>query len=187
MNLATKLTWLRIILVPLVVVFYYISTTWSYILATVMFILAAVTDFFDGYIARKYNQVTNLGKFLDPIADKILVFVAFLIVLDKDAVLNTYHIMTIAMGIMVVREFVIAALRQIAAANGKVIAADKLGKYKTFSQDIAIPFMLMRPVLVEMWSGIDYVVFGWILISTILALVSGINYIVVNKEVFSSK
>ena len=144
MNLPTKLTLLRIILIPaFVAVFFIRQIPYNYVISAVIFVLAAFTDFLDGKIARKYNLVTDLGKFLDPIADKVLVASAFLVLLvssDGDPILPWYA--SIGVAVILGRELIITCFRSLAAAKGKVIAADMFGKVKTFIQDIAI-FVLL--------------------------------------------
>ncbi|MGN1100054.1 MAG: CDP-diacylglycerol--glycerol-3-phosphate 3-phosphatidyltransferase [Christensenellales bacterium] len=191
MTLATKITLIRIVLIPFMAASFLINLSWSPYVTTALFILAASTDWLDGYVARKQNTVTSIGKFLDPIADKILVVVALLLIIENG---NGYEggIIpapwgSIAVSIIIGREFMVAALRQIAAGNGCIIAADKLGKLKTVTQDIAIPFMFMLPVLVTLWEGFTVVTYVIFAISVILTILSGINYIVVNINVFKSE
>ena len=150
MNLPNKLTLMRMILVPVVVVFFYLGALAPifYYLATAMFIIAAITDFFDGYLARKHNLITDFGKFMDPLADKALVLVALILIVDKGLVAELipvpYTLFTalnliapISLIIMLIRELVVSGVRLVGANKGVVIAADKLGKIKTFTQDIA--------------------------------------------------
>ena len=185
MTLATKITLSRIALIPLMMLTYFWGFEGSAIVTTVIFAIAAYTDHLDGHIARKTNTVTNMGKFLDPIADKILVVIAYLMLLENNDVYNYVPgpWLMVATIILIVREFVIAALRQIAATNGKVIAADKLGKIKTFLQDISIPMMFMTPVIVPVFGWFVYLSYAMLAASTVVALWSGVNYIVKNRSV----
>ena len=130
MNLPNKISVARICLLPVFIFFYLASfIPCNYLIAAIIFSLAAFTDFLDGYIARKYNLVTNLGKLLDPIADKLIVMAA-LIVLTVDGIIpNPYGI--IVTIIIIGRELFISAFRQVAAAKGFVMAADKWGKYNS--------------------------------------------------------
>lgn len=187
MTLATKITISRIALIPLMMLTYFWGFEGSAIVTTVIFALAAYTDHLDGHIARKTNTVTNMGKFLDPIADKLLVVVAMLMLMENNAVYCYIPgpWLMVATIILIVREFVIAALRQIAASNGRVIAADKLGKIKTVIQDISIPVMFMTPVLAPIMPWYVYISYVLLATSTLIALISGVNYIVKNTSVLT--
>ena len=189
MTLATKITLTRIFLIPFMVLAYFLDFEGSAIVTTLIFVLAAYTDHLDGHIARKTKTVSNLGKFLDPIADKILVVVAMLMIMECNSVYNYVPgpWIMISVIILIVREFVIAALRQIAAANGKVIAADKLGKIKTVLQDISIPLLFMTPVIEPVLGWYVYVSYAFLLASTVLALWSGVNYVVRNRSVLAGE
>lgn len=140
MNLPNKLTVMRILLVPILVIISMIDfpiRLWNipleYILADIIFIIAAITDKIDGYLARKNNQVTTFGKFLDPIADKILVVSALIILVERGTIPAWIPI------VIVFREFLVSGYRLIASqSNGKVIAANKWGKLKTVTQMLAI-------------------------------------------------
>ena len=171
MNLPNKLTLARIVAVPFFIVFYFLKWYWP---ALIIFVLASLTDMADGKIARKYNMVTNFGKIMDPLADKILVYAAFcMMVGDK----------TIAAWTLIVilfREFLVAGVRTVAASTGTVIAADMAGKIKTVLQMFAVPCLLIRSVHpVLFYCG--YVLFY---ASLIMTAVSGANYCLKNKEVF---
>ncbi len=193
MNLPNKITMTRIFMIPVFVVVFFLDGVlpYNYIIAAVIFALAACTDFIDGHIARSRGLVTNLGKFLDPIADKVLVSTAMLLILTlKDEIFAyewLYIATTVCVCVIMARELIISAFRQIAAANGVVMAADKLGKYKTTFQDISI-FVLIFAADVQMFwesAGEKILYFGLILfaIATILTIWSGISYVVKNKQV----
>jgi|AGTN01.2.fsa_nt_gi CDP-diacylglycerol--glycerol-3-phosphate 3-phosphatidyltransferase len=140
MNLPNKLTLLRIILVPVFIVFFYLRDAlpwWNYY-AALVFVGASLTDLFDGAIARKRGIVTNFGKLIDPMADKLLVCSALILLTAFGWV---HEVLVI---IMVAREFVVSALRMVAAAEGKVLAADSWGKAKTVVQIVAVMFVLLR-------------------------------------------
>lgn len=183
-NLPTKITIARLALIPLIVVAYCLQPLagWVCAITGALFCLAGWTDFFDGYIARKYNMVTDLGKFLDPIADKILVIVGLAFVVDGryfDAI-GVPYVAMICSIIIVAREFIIGLLRQIAALKSFVIAADKMGKLKTIATLSALTTLLFSPLhVVIMWIG-----FVELLIATILTVVSGAHYIYKNRGVF---
>ena len=169
MNLPNKLTLLRIIMIPVFVVLLYLDFPFNNLVALAVFILASITDTLDGYIARKYNLITDFGKFMDPIADKLLVTAAMLVFVD-------WHMMPAWMVIVVVaREFIVSALRLVAANNGRVIAAGWSGKVKTASTMICICIMLLG---LPQW--VNAVCSAVILVTTAY---SGIEYLVKNKDV----
>lgn len=193
MNIPNRLSLTRLIIVPIMMFFYLASfVPYGKFVALGLFIIGAITDFLDGKIARKYNMVTNLGKFLDPIADKLLVNCALILVAVDGTIIAPYG--AIALAIFVGRDLVIDMLRQVASARGIVIAADKLGKYKTFSQDIALPLLILFSALTTLGS-LDatlltvfmWVAYGFLILATVLTIVSLINYLVKNRQVFSDK
>ena len=180
MNIANKLTLLRILLIPIMAVLYFIGLNY---IAAVVFFLAVVTDVLDGNIARKYKLVTDFGKFLDPIADKMLNITALLMLiwnLDKSSVFSL--ILTVCTIIIVAREFTVTGFRIIAATNNIVIAADKWGKIKTVMQDVAIVFLLLENwPFIYLNIPVDYIL---LVLSTILTITSGTNYIIKNISIF---
>ncbi len=194
MNLPNKLTLLRIILIPFVMFFYladFIPYGIGKILALVFFIIAALTDLLDGKIARKHNLVTDLGKFLDPIADKLLTSaVLFMFIIGSQPVLpNPYGVIIVT--IIIAREFMVSALRLIAASKGTVLAADIWGKAKTMVQMIAIPICMLIPFLAVVASSVGWLILtvkiiGWVTIgaATVLTIISGVNYMVKNINCF---
>ena len=191
MNLPNKLTVLRIILIPFVMFFYlasFIPHGIGKILALVIFIIAALTDLLDGHIARKHNLVTNLGKFLDPIADKILTSTVLFMLMADGTIPAPWGVIIVT--IIIAREFMVSALRLLAASKGTVLAADIWGKAKTMVQMIAIPVCMLIPFLVEIaavsWLVLTFQIVGWVMIgvATVLTVISGVNYIVKNKNCF---
>ncbi|MGN0414343.1 MAG: CDP-diacylglycerol--glycerol-3-phosphate 3-phosphatidyltransferase [Agathobacter sp.] len=179
MNLPNKLTLFRVILIPFFVFFLlapYFPGYGNYI-AVVIFIIASLTDFLDGKIARKYNLVTNFGKFMDPLADKLLVCSALICLIALGRIPAWVVIIIIA------REFIISGFRLIASDNGVVIAASYWGKFKTASQ------MIMVIVLVLDIPGKVFSVIGTVLIYVSLALtvISLIDYIAKNKDVLKDQ
>ena len=187
MNLPNKLTILRIIMIPIfVAVFYLTMIPGNYIISAVIFALAAFTDFLDGYIARKYKLVTNLGKFLDPIADKVLVSTALIIMLlpmtGEQAIIPFYG--AIGVAIILARELIVSGFRIVAASNGKVLAADKSGKVKTFLQDVCILVLLVgADVMPGLYSVVNIIGLVLLGLATILTIISGAECIIKNKEV----
>ena len=189
MNLANKLTILRIVMIPIMVLVFYLNFPYADLIAAGVFLLAAFTDFLDGYIARSRNMVTNLGKFLDPIADKVLVMAAFLMIVDAQIVSNVFPaiswVPSICVIIILARELIVSGFRLVAATTGLVIAADKLGKIKTVSQDIAIPLLLVCYTTFVGNKVILLVGLAVLLFATIMTIWSGISYIVKNRAVFT--
>ena len=168
LNLANKITLLRILMTPLVVLLLYFEGPMTCILATLAFIFASLTDWAAGYIARRSNMVTSMGKFLDPLADKVLIC-SVLIMFVKLGWAPAWVVI-----IIVCRELVVTGLRAIAIDEGIVLAADKFGKAKTVLQIFAIvPLALHYPL----W-GMDLRLLGLVLlyIALVLAVVSGANY-----------
>lgn len=203
-----RLTYLRVALIPLFILFFYLKgVPGNTYIAAGIFAFAAITDLFDGIIARKYNMVTNMGKFLDPIADKILVSTALILLLTERGLFNCvfwgleisveaasssvgYIVATVCICIIMARELMISGFRQVAATTGLVIAADKFGKYKTTFQDIAITVLIVAIGVLEINYTVGYwfALLGFLLlvVATVFTLLSGISYIVKNKQVLKS-
>lgn len=171
MNLPNKFTILRIALIPLLVVLMYQTNDFCRILSILVFAIAAFTDFLDGHIARKRHIVTDFGKFLDPVADKLLVLSAMIMLCHQDLLVSFVVIIILA------RELLVDGLRMVAVGKGQVIAAGKLGKLKTVSQIILILWLMVLRVpagrslpgiisllliiwvvIITVWSGVDYFV-----------------------------
>lgn len=189
MNLANKLTLMRIILVPIFLVFITArSIPYGRSIATAIFIIAALTDKLDGYIARSRNQVTRFGKLMDPLADKLLVCAALVSLVE-------FHILPgwVAM-IIIAREFAVTGLRTVAAAEGIVIAASKWGKAKTVVQIIAILMALInlnlrnyrflhKSLNMHFILNFRMVTNFAIMLAVIITIISGVEYFVKNKEI----
>lgn len=199
MNLPNKISITRICMIPVFVLVFFLDgiLPFNYGIAAIIFALAACTDFIDGYIARSRGLVTNLGKFLDPIADKVLVATAMILLLTmKDTLFVllgqaqtiVYIVTTIFICVILARELIISAFRQIAAVGGVVMAADKLGKYKTTFQDVAI-FVLIFAVNLPLGVAkiFAYIGFGLFTVATVLTVWSGISYVIKNKQVLQDK
>ena len=172
MNLPNKLTMFRVILIPFFIVFLLVPITsvdkW---IALTIFIVASLTDLLDGHIARKYHLVTNFGKFMDPLADKLLVCSALICLIELDRIPSWMVIIIIA------REFVISGFHLIASDNGVVIAASYLGKFKTTFQMIAVCLMIADIAALSLVTSIV----TWI--AVILTVVSLVDYLIKNKDV----
>ena len=199
MNLPNKISITRICMIPVFVLVFFLDgiLPFNYGIAAIIFALAACTDFIDGYIARSRGLVTNLGQFLDPIADKVLVATAMILLLTmKDTLFVllgqeqtiVYIVTTIFICVILARELIISAFRQIAAAGGVVMAADKLGKYKTTFQDVAI-FVLIFAVNLPLGVAkvFAYIGFALFTVATVLTVWSGISYVIKNKQVLQDK
>ena len=199
MNLATKLTIARVIAIPLFMLAFMwqapgisLVSDWGKIIATIIFIIAAITDYFDGYLARKYNMITTFGKFIDPIADKLLVSAALVVMVAYRDISYTSAWVTV---IIIAREFAVTGLRLICAEKGVVIAASKAGKFKTVTQLTAIItalcFISIRIVLesnnyteylnsFKQYYG--YVIYCLMGVAAIATIYSGYDYFRKNKQ-----
>lgn len=186
-NIPNRLSLLRLILVPVMLVCFLVDFPYHIFVTLGIFIIASITDFLDGYIARKYNMITDIGKFLDPIADKTLATTALMIIAVFNLIPQPYGI--ICLFLFVTRDLVINALRQIASAKGVIVSADKWGKYKSFILDIAIPVVLLYKALLDaivnatavnivMWAG-----YGLMILASVLNIISCINYLIKNRAV----
>ena len=189
MNLANKLTLLRVILIPFFIVCFYIPNLvvntisvnnylipYANLLGLVIFLLAAITDFIDGYIARKYNMITDFGKFMDPLADKLLVTAALLILLENGLIAGW------VVFIILAREFIVTGFRTIAASKGVVIAAGWLGKIKTVVQFIMISPLLLLNYPFELFNWpVDQI---FVALAVVLTVASGVEYIYKNLHIF---
>mgnify|MGYP001179303974 CR=1 FL=1 len=188
MNLPNRITVLRICLIPIFVILMIVDFNWgsiafgdvnlamNHLVGTLLFVIASTTDWIDGHLARKYNLVTNLGKFLDPLADKLLVSAAFIILVEMGLAASWIIIIIIS------REFAVTGLRLILAGGGEVVAANMLGKIKTWTQIVAITALLLQNV------PFTYIGFPFADIALYVALIftvwSGVDYFVKNKHVF---
>ena len=198
MNLPNKITLTRIFMIPVFVLFFYLDVMngWNYLVAAIVFVLAASTDALDRHIARSRGLVTNLGKFLDPIADKVLVSTALILLLTRGWAFEVDFfagwgliVAGICVAVILARELIVSGFRMIAAGRGIVLAADKLGKIKTVFQDLSIALILAGMSFVGSRGGEIVVIIGifCFFICTALTLISGVNYIVRNKQVLSEE
>ncbi|MBS4535991.1 CDP-diacylglycerol--glycerol-3-phosphate 3-phosphatidyltransferase [Clostridium sp. D2Q-14] len=176
MNLANKLTLFRIFLVPIFMIFLLSNISYGRIIAAIIFIVAALTDMLDGHIARSRNLITNFGKFMDPLADKILVSAA-LISLTEMGEIAAWMVV-----IIISREFAITGLRVLAASDGITIAASKWGKIKTITQLIALTSILINNF------PFNYINFSFdrimLILAVIFTIISGVDYIYKNINLF---
>jgi len=200
MNLPNKITVLRILLVPIFMIVFYLPFNNMNLVACLIFIIAAITDSLDGHIARSRNLVTNFGKFLDPLADKLLVAAALIALVGKDMIPSWF------VTVIIAREFMVTGIRLLANGEGRVIAASIWGKIKTVTQVIAISLLLIDTYQVSinksdmfMIDKLYYSVMTFsdyplvslisilstvmIIVSVIITILSGVDYLVKNKDV----
>ncbi len=173
MNTANKLTLLRVALIPVYLVLWHLDFAGNNIAALIVFIAASLTDLLDGYIARHYDQVTDFGKFMDPLADKVLVLTAMICFCAMG------RMPAWAVVIVIAREFAVSGLRLVAVDNGRVIAAGWSGKVKTASTMVCL--CIMHLTIPE--------ALGWVCVIVIAAttLYSGVEYFVKNRDVLNWK
>ncbi len=206
MNTPNKITLSRLLLIPLIV-FFYLATFIPYarLVAAILFVIAALTDFVDGRIARKTNQVTDLGKFFDAIADKVLTMTGFILIIavpitGTAPVVWPSWLGVVCVVVMLAREFIISALRQLAASKGKVLAADMSGKIKATLQFVSIVLYMfyaffltdiapnLSTSVVETSTGIIGLILMIVLaLATVLTVYSGVHYLIQNRFVFKDE
>lgn len=189
MNLPNKLTVSRIALAFAFILFLFLPGLIFKIVALIMFITASLTDMLDGYLAKKNNEVTDFGRLMDPVADKILILSAFLAFVQMQLVPAWMVV------VIIFREVTVTGLRLLALTKGKVIAADRGGKHKTACQALAIfvilIFIVLKAAAPGFWSGqVERVcrggIFIMMLITVTLTLISGFSYLFNNREVYSN-
>lgn len=206
MNTPNKITLSRLLLLP-IIIFFYIADFIPYgrLVATIVFIIACLTDFLDGYLARKNNQVTDLGKFFDSIADKVLIMTGMILIVSvpvqgyTTVFCPTEWLGVVCIIIMLAREFIISALRQVAASKGIVLAADKGGKIKATVQYVSVTlYMAFGFVLTDIipeitesndkaLSIVKFILMVILIVATILTIYSGASYLIRNRKVFTSE
>lgn len=151
LNLPTALTLMRVILIPIFIVVFYLPYEWAPFAASIIFVIASITDWLDGYLARRWDQTTRFGAFLDPVADKVLVATALVLIAEY------YHSIWISIPAltMIAREVIISALREWMAELGKrsSVAVSWIGKFKTAVQMLALVLLLWHPVKEVVWLG----------------------------------
>ncbi len=201
MNLPNKLTLFRLLLVPVFMAFLLLNTFWAYPFALAVFVLASLTDWLDGYLARKYQQITVFGEFMDPLADKLLISAALICFVEIPQLRISAWMVVLIIG----REFLITGLRLIAISKGVVIAADRSGKFKTTSQMVTISvcllvlcaeailnqfyfFNLFDPSGTSIWQRLSQHLPFWMMLgTTLLTLLSGYSYLHKNSHIFSKE
>jgi CDP-diacylglycerol---glycerol-3-phosphate 3-phosphatidyltransferase len=190
MNLPNKITMSRIFMIPLFMIVMLVPFSWgnisllgaempvTHLVGALIFIIASTTDWVDGYYARKYNLVTNLGKFLDPLADKLLVSAALVVLVDLELAASWIVIVIIS------REFAVTGLRLVLAGGGEVVAANMLGKIKTWAQIVAISALLLHNIIFELISFPFDDLALWV--AMFFTIWSGWDYFDKNKHVFTN-
>ncbi len=194
MNLPNKITVARMLLIPIMIIVPYLgfnnilfgSVTIGSFITLIIFLIASFTDFLDGYLARKNNLVTTFGKFLDPIADKLLVLSALIMLVEQGIIPGWIPI------IIAAREFIVSGIRMLAAGDGKVIAASWYGKVKTVSQMIAISLAFlstntfMQFTSVEMSTGtliLNILMSLAMIVAVLMTILSGVDYFMKSKDI----
>lgn len=187
MNIANKLTIIRMALVPVFIAFFYIEMPYWQHYAALVFVAAALTDLFDGQLARRRSIVTDFGKLIDSIADKLLVSSALVMLIAWDLFDGWFSsIFVLLVIVMVGREFIISGLRMLAAAKGKVLAADIYGKVKTVVQIVAITIVLMQKGVFEGSFFEQFLRISGIVtmcVATLLSVLSCVHYFTKNKDI----
>ncbi len=182
MNLPNKITTLRILMVPVVLFFVYCIEKGPLfnILAILLFLAVSLTDTLDGYLARSRNLVTDFGKFLDPLADKILVISTMIALIDLG------YLSSVAVIVVLIREFVVTSLRLVASSSNLVIAASIWGKAKTVIQMVVLILLMLTPAMknVPLFQSLSQIGI-WLMV--LITLYSGIDYLVQNKHVLKEK
>ncbi|WLR43481.1 CDP-diacylglycerol--glycerol-3-phosphate 3-phosphatidyltransferase [Bacillus carboniphilus] len=188
MNLPNKITISRIMLIPIFMILMLVDFNWgtiqvgnealpiSHLAGAILFIIASTTDWIDGHLARKHNLVTNLGKFLDPLADKLLVSSALIILVQLRLAPSWIVIIIIS------REFAVTGLRLVLAGSGEVVAANMLGKIKTWTQIVAVSALLLHNIPFNLIHIPVATIFLWI--ATFFTVISGWDYFAKNKDAF---
>lgn len=216
MNVPNSLSLARICMIPLFIAAYLLPYEWGVYAAIVIFIICCFTDFLDGFIARKYNMVTDLGKLLDPIADKILVCAALFCVVATNPLQNYSNafdmlpkeyaadfgliFLTVSAIVILARELLISVVRQIAASKGIVVQANVFGKVKTVLQDVSLPLLVLlraQPYHYDSalgTTGIDmffdvvwYLAMVLVGVASFMTILSGVIYLVQNRKVFATE
>ncbi|SLM50143.1 CDP-diacylglycerol--glycerol-3-phosphate 3-phosphatidyltransferase [Nitrospira japonica] len=171
LNLPNVITLFRILLIPVFVILFITPTEDRSLSAAVIFVVAAMTDLLDGYVARRTGQITRLGKLLDPIADKLLVLSALILLVNVDRVSALVAILVIA------REVAVTGIRAIAAGEGMIISAETTGKYKMALQVVAITMLILEGTEVSEWGNLHLAGIVTLYLSLVLGYVSGGQYV----------
>ncbi|MDF2491336.1 MAG: CDP-diacylglycerol--glycerol-3-phosphate 3-phosphatidyltransferase [Pseudomonas sp.] len=172
MNIPNLLTVLRVLLIPIIILLFYMPYHWSYIAASSVFAVAAATDWLDGYLARRLQQSTPFGAFLDPVADKLMVAVALVLLVQE----HHNFWLTLPATVIIGREIVVSALREWMAEIGARahVAVSSLGKWKTAAQMLALVILLANPAVLTFWVALGY---GLLLVAACLTLWSMVHYL----------
>lgn len=187
MNTPNKLTVLRVILIPVYMLFYMLETSWSLYVALAVFVAASLTDQLDGHLARKNNQITTFGKLMDPLADKMLILAALVCFVEKDVPYITSWVIVIILA----REFMVSGVRMLAMGEHNVIAASIWGKAKTVSQfvlTVAVMVFQAAAVYLPMITAVTDILIGIMtVVSVVLTIFSGWDYIWKSRDLLTFK
>lgn len=184
MNLANRLTISRILLAGIFVFSLFVKGPGAKFFALAVFLTACITDYYDGYIARKQNAITDFGRLIDPVADKILILGAFLAFVEMK-IIPAWMVMVI-----IARELIITGIRMLALSQKKVLSAEIVGKHKTVSQMVAVISILVFLIIRDSGFTFRYIgyykktVYGLMLITVLMTLLSGISYMKKNRHIF---
>lgn len=182
MNMPNKLTILRVLLIPIFMFVFFLDNSYHVWLALAVFVIASFTDNLDGYLARRNNQITTFGKLMDPLADKLLTMAALICFLKAEVrYVNEWVVM-----IILARELIVTGIRLIALGENKVIAASNLGKAKTVVQFITIIAIMVDMILPLSYNSVD-VIFWLVLLTVILTVYSGFDYVRKNWSLLTFK
>ncbi|MCH5154382.1 MAG: CDP-diacylglycerol--glycerol-3-phosphate 3-phosphatidyltransferase [Clostridiales bacterium] len=190
-NIPNILTVIRMLMIPVLIVLFFVEFEGHRLAAALVYFFACLTDFFDGYLARKNNLVTNFGKFIDPIADKMIIACSLVAICVTEPIVQPANVYTIIIAVCTMmilsRELMISVFRTIAADKQVVLAADMFGKIKTVVQMMAL-FALLPVADFVVWNELAGIVFFYggfalLLLATVLTVTSGIHYILRNKVV----
>ena len=190
-NLPNILTSIRIVMIPMLIVVFFVEFEGHRLTAALIYFFACLTDFFDGFLARKHNLVTNIGKFLDPIADKMIIACSLVAICVTEPIAEPAHVYTTVIAVctmlILCRELMISVFRTVAASKQVNLAADMFGKFKTLVQMMAV-FALLPVADFIVWNELAgqvffYGGFGLLALATVLTILSGFNYILKNKVV----
>lgn len=191
LNLPNTLTMIRMVLIPVFIVLFFVEFNGHTLAAALVYVAACITDFFDGYLARKNNLVTNFGKFIDPIADKMIIACSLIAICVTEPIMAPVHVYKILIAVftmlIISRELMISVFRTVAADKRIVLAADMIGKLKTVVQMMAL-FALLPITDFVVWNYVAAEVFFYggfalLALATLLTVISGIHYIVKNRAV----
>jgi len=188
-NLPNSISIFRVVMIPLFMVFALADVPAGDLVALIVFVVASLSDFVDGYLARRWHQTTVLGAFLDPLADKLLVIAALLCLVQLEGPTGSPRLSAWVAMVVIARELAVSGLRMVAAAENVVIAASNWGKVKTFSQMFTLAALIISPRLFKWewtWGG-HHVTWYFVIVMLVLTVVSGVDYFVRARHGFKGR